>query len=91
MAVAVQLDLFKKMDAISMLETQVVLIDKKCSNVQRGLFARFSNLEENFNALWELCHNQRHEIERLKQMVNPEHEILEFSIPNPKVYKLEAK
>lgn len=91
MAVAVQLDLFKKMDAISMLETQVVLIDKKCSNVQRGLFARFSNLEENFNALWELCHQQRHEIERLKAKIDPQHEVLEFAIPHPKVYKLETK
>lgn len=87
MAIPIQLDLFQEMDEINMLQQQINLVDKKCSNVQRGLFSRFANMEENLAALWELCHQQRFEISMLKKQLGHKAEIIEFSIPKPKKYK----
>lgn len=67
MALHLQLDLFKPTDELSLLQKDFRLLDKKCQNVQRGLFARFATLEETVETLRDLCYQQKIEIEKLKE------------------------
>jgi len=73
-----QLDLFEKYDPVSMLQKDFRLLDKKCQNVQRGLFARFSTLEESIEALRDLCMKQNIELEFLKNKLEIKAEMIGF-------------
>ncbi len=69
MAHHLQLELFEEIDPFSLLQKDFRVLDKKCQNVQRGLFARFSTLEETVETLRDLCYQQKIEIETLKEKV----------------------
>lgn len=66
MSTCVQLDLFESNDPITLLQKDFRLLDKKCQNVQRGLFARFSTVQEEMETLRDLCYRMRLEIDDLK-------------------------
>ncbi len=70
MAFALQLDLFETVDPIDILHKDFRILDKKCQNVQRGLFARFSTLEESVEMLRDICIKQKIEIEELKKKLS---------------------
>jgi len=78
MAFAYQLDLFEINDPVTVLQKDFRLLDKKCQNVQRGLFARFSTLEEIVEMLRDLCYQQKIEIDNLKSKLEPKAEMIEF-------------
>lgn len=69
MATHLQLELFDPVDELSLLQKDFRLLDRKCQNVQRGLFARFGTLEETVETLRDLCYQQKIEIETLKERV----------------------
>jgi len=70
MAFALQLDLFETVDPIDILQKDFRILDKKCQNVQRGLFARFATLEESIEMLRDICIKQKIEIEELKKKLS---------------------
>ncbi len=78
MAFAYQLDIFENNDPVTLLQKDFRLLDKKCQNVQRGLFARFGTLEETVEMLRDLCYQQKIEIDILKNRLDVKAEILEF-------------
>lgn len=78
MAFSHQLDLFEEYDPVKLLEKDFRLLDKKCQNVQRGLFARFSTLEETVEMLRDLCYAQKIEIDDLKTKMQNKVEIVNF-------------
>jgi ketopantoate reductase len=80
MAFAYQLDLFENNDPVTLLQKDFRLLDKKCQNVQRGLFARFGTLEEKLEMVQDLCFKQRIEIEALKAKLGDKAEIIEFPV-----------
>jgi hypothetical protein len=82
MTICHQLDLFEDNDPVTLLQKDFRLLDKKCQNVQRGLFARFGTLEEVVETLRDLCYKQKIEIDILKERVNPKCEIIEFTQDN---------
>ncbi len=73
MAYAIQFDLFESNDEISLLKKELLIIDKKYSNVQRGMFARHGEMMK-------LILKQQDEIDKLKSMLTPKKEIIEFKI-----------
>ena len=83
MTLAYQLDFFENNDPVTILQKDFRLLDKKCQNVQRGLFARFGTLEEKLEMIRDLCFQQRVEIETLKAKLEVKAEIIEF--PNKDV------
>lgn len=78
MAFSHQLDLFEEYDPVKLLEKDFRLLDKKCQNVQRGLFARFGTLEETVEMLRDLCYAQKIEIDDLKNKMQNKVEIVNF-------------
>lgn len=73
-----QLDFFEPNDPVTLLQKDFRILDKKCQNVQRGLFARFSTLEEKLEMLQDICAKQNQEIDMLKHKLNGKAEILQF-------------
>jgi len=69
MVCAFQLDLFESNDPVTLLQKDFRILDKKCQNVQKGLFARYSTLEESVQILRDLCYAQKNEIEILKEKI----------------------
>jgi hypothetical protein len=61
-----QLDLFETNDPITLMQKDFRILDKKCQNVQRGLFARFATMQEEMEALRDICYQLRHELDTLK-------------------------
>jgi hypothetical protein len=57
----IQLDLFDGNDEITLLRKEIDLIDERTRNVQRGLFARYSELVKMYL-------KQQHEIDILRCM-----------------------
>lgn len=80
MAYAIQLDLFESNDPVSLLQKDFRLLDKKCQNVQRGLFARYATLEESIEVLRDLCYAQKNEIEMLKEKMGIQPKIVEINL-----------
>jgi len=78
MSTCYQLDLFETNDPVTLLQKDFRLLDKKCQNVQRGLFARFSTVQEEIEHLRDLCYKLRIEMDDLKN-TNPKAEVIEFS------------
>lgn len=74
MAFQHQLDLFENNDPIILLQKDFRVLDKKCQNVQRGLFARFSTLEDTIETLRDLCQSQRIELDSLKEKLGLKNE-----------------
>jgi hypothetical protein len=66
MSTCYQLDLFETNDPVTLLQKDFRLLDKKCQNVQRGLFARFATVQEEMEALRDICYQLRHELDTLK-------------------------
>ena len=66
MTTCYQLDLFENNDPVSLLQKDFRILDKKCQNVQRGLFARFSTVQEEVEMLRDLCYKMQNEIDILK-------------------------
>ncbi len=73
MAYAYQLDLFLENDEFSLLRGHIDSIDKKYSNVQRGIFAKHGELLK-------LILKQQDEIDKLKYMVHTKKEVIDFRI-----------
>lgn len=81
MVVAIQLEMeFIKKDPVDLLRDDYQVLNKKFQNVQRGLFARFSTMEEEFEMLRDLCHQQKNDIELLKSKLDTKCEMIEFPI-----------
>jgi hypothetical protein len=78
MATCIQLDLFETNDPVSLLQKDFRLLDKKCQNVQRGLFARFATVQEEMEALRDICYQLRHELDTLKEEKVHHAEIIEI-------------
>jgi len=66
MSTCYQLDLFDTNDPVTLLQKDFRILDKKCQNVQRGLFARFATMQEEMEALRDICYQLRHELDTLK-------------------------
>lgn len=62
MIMQVQYDLFEDNDDISLMKQEIELIDERTRNVQRGLFARHSELVK-------MVLKQQEEIDRLRNML----------------------
>lgn len=86
MAYAIQLDLFVEEDSFTLLEKRVSLMDKKLSNVQRGLFSRFGIHEDKLILLLETVQKQQLEIEMMKKKLGFKPEILDFTL-KPEITK----
>lgn len=82
MAYALQLDLFQEEDGFTLLEKRVSFVDKKLSNVQKGLFARFGIHDEKIMFLLELVQKQQMDIENMKKILGFGQEILNFTLEN---------
>ena len=67
MTLCYQLDLFETNDPVHLLQKDFRLLDKKCQNVQRGLFARLSTVQEEVEALRDLCYQMRIELDNIKE------------------------
>ncbi len=80
MAIAIQLDLFESNDPVTLLQKDFRLLDKKCQNIQRGLFARYATLEESIEILRDLCYAQKNEIEMLKEKFGIEPKVVEINL-----------
>jgi hypothetical protein len=80
MAYAIQLDLFESNDPVTLLQKDFRLLDKKCQNIQRGLFARYATLEESIEILRDLCYSQKNEIEMLKEKLGIEPKVVEINL-----------
>jgi hypothetical protein len=78
MAFARQLDFFEKDDPVETLQRDFQLLNKKCLNVQRGLFARFSTLEEEVTFLRDLCQKMKIHLDSLGISGESKVEIIEF-------------
>ena len=78
MTMAYQLDMFETNDPVTLLQKDFRLLDKKCQNVQRGLFARFGTLEEKLEMIQDLCFKQKLEIDDLKAKLGIKAEMIEF-------------
>lgn len=78
MAISYQLDLFEDNDPVSLLQKDFRILDKKCQNVQRGLFARFGTLEDSVEMLRDLCEKLRLDNEMLKEKLNFRAELIEL-------------
>lgn len=78
MGLAIQLDFFEPVEKVDLLEKEFRLLDKKCKNVQKGLFARFGTLEEKFELLQDFCYQQTKEIEELKKNIKIKGEVVDF-------------
>lgn len=78
MSTCYQLDLFEDNDPISLLQKDFRILDKKCQNVQRGLFARFGTLEETVEVLRDLCEKLRLDNEMLKEKLQFKAELIEL-------------
>lgn len=70
MTTCYQLDLFENNDPITLLQKDFRILDKKCQNVQRGVFARLSTVQEEVETLRDLCYQMRIEIDILKGAFN---------------------
>jgi len=86
MTIAIQLDFLDlekhktpatKLD-ITLIEKDFRILDKKCQNVQKGLFARFSTIQEEVEILRDLCHKIKIELEELKQGSPQRAEVIPF-------------
>ena len=78
MAFAQQLDLFETNDPVDLLRKDFSTLNKKCQNVQRGLFARFGTVQEEMETLRDLCYKMRLEIDDLKGL-KTKAELIEFT------------
>lgn len=78
MSISYQLDLFEDNDPVSLLQKDFRILDKKCQNVQRGLFARFGTLEETVEVLRDLCEKLRLDNEMLKEKLQFKAELIEL-------------
>lgn len=67
MTLCYQLDLFETNDPIHLLQKDFRILDKKCQNVQRGIFGRLATVQEEVEALRDLCYQMRIELDDLKQ------------------------
>jgi|TARA_R110000868_G_scaffold188328_1_gene431040 hypothetical protein len=81
MSTCYQLDLFESNDPITLIQKDFRLLDKKCQNVQRGLFARIGTIQEEVETLRDLCYKMRLEIDDLKGS-REKAEIIEFKKEN---------
>ena len=81
MTIQYQLDIFESNDPVTLLQKDFRLLDKKCQNVQRGLFARFSTVQEEIETLRDLCQKMRIELDDLKGKPHSESKIIEFVPP----------
>lgn len=77
MAFAQQLDLFESNDPITLMQKDFRILDKRCMNVQRGLFARLGTVQEDVETLRDLCYKMRLEIDDLK---GNRAEVIEFHV-----------
>lgn len=66
MTTCYQLDFFEKNDPVTLLQKDFRILDKKCQNVQRGLFARFATVQEEIETLRDLCYKLQIEVDLLK-------------------------
>jgi len=89
MTTCYQLDLFESNDPITLIQKDFRLLDKKCQNVQRGLFARFATVQEEMEVLRDLCYKMRLEIDDLKQ--NKKGEVIPFHVEKLKHESLKEK
>ena len=78
MTTCYQLDLFENNDPVTLLQKDFRVLDKKCQNVQRGLFARFATIQEEVETLRDLCYKMQIEIDVLKGS-SPKAELIELS------------
>ena len=74
-----QLDLFESNDPITLMQKDFRLLDKKCQNVQRGLFARFGTVQEEVETLRDLCYKMRIELDDLKNESKEKAELIYFT------------
>lgn len=74
-----QLDLFESNDPINLIQKDFRLLDKKCQNVQRGLFARMGTVQEEIETLRDLCYKMRVEIDELKAKPQQKAEVIDFT------------
>lgn len=81
MTTCYQLDLFENNDPVTLLQKDFRVLDKKCQNVQRGLFARFATIQEEVEMLRDLCYKMRIEIDILKG-TSQKAEIIEINVKN---------
>lgn len=79
MAFQYQLELFDSNDPVTLLQKDFRILDKKCQNVQRGIFARFSTLQDEVETLRDLCMKMRQELDDLKGSPKDNLKIIEFS------------
>lgn len=79
MAFQYQLELFDSNDPVTLLQKDFRLLDKKCQNVQKGLFARFSTLQDEVETLRDLCMKMRKELDELKGNTKDNLKIIEFA------------
>lgn len=77
MTICYQLDMFESNDPFAIMQKDFRLLDKKCQNVQRGLFARFVTVQDEMETLRDLCYKMRLEIDDLKGS-KEKAEIIEF-------------
>lgn len=79
MAFQYQLELFEINDPVTLLQKDFRLLDKKCQNVQKGIFARFSTLQDEVETLRDLCMKMRKELDELKGNTKDNLKIIEFA------------
>ena len=81
MTIQYQLDIFEINDPVTLLQKDFRILDKKCQNVQRGLFARFSTVQDEIETLRDLCQQMRIELDELKENPDSKSKMIEFVPP----------